>query len=1082
MPLPIKQIGSSLSIADLYEYPTVKLLEEFLSKSKTQNKISQIPKTDKKELYNISSAQRRMYFMQSLDKDNTAYNETQILQVDGILDKNQLIKSLERLVNRHESLRTNFELLDGAIVQKIQEEININVEKFEANEADIDSVVKGFVRPFCLKTEPLFRFGIIVLSEEKHIIMLDIHHIVTDGISNNILINDLLAFYNGENLPELKLQYKDYAEWQQSDSEQERIAEQKQFWLQEFEGELPVLDLPLDYQRPINRSNNGDFIEFSLTKSQTKTLKSIAETQGISMFMLLLSLYNILLSKLTNQKDIVVGTPTSGRTHADVENMFGMFVNMLPIRNDVQTTKKFNAFLQEVKQKILSTIENQEFQYEDIIEALDVQRDVNREALFDVVFTFRNFEESAKNADGTNAISGLEFSNYYQNKQTAKFDLKLESSEQNDNLVLAFEYRTDIFKKATIQRFVKYFKNIVSEISSNPHIEVGAIDILSEVDKKQLLFDFNKTKTAYPSTESIDVLFSKQVAKTPNKIAVSYKDVQLTYEELETYSNQLANYLIQDHKITKGDIVAIVLERSQWLPVVTLAILKTGAAYLPLDPSYPGERIDLIKEDSNFKVAVNEELLKAFLTEESLSKSITFNVKTTADDLAYIMYTSGSTGTPKAVMIPNKAIVRLVKSTNYFNFETTDKLISTGALSFDATTFEYWGMLLNGGELILCDQDVLLQSEELQNEIRNRGVTAMWFTAGWGNQLIDDHIELFKGLETVLLGGEKLSPRHIQKLRNTYPALQIINGYGPTENTTFSLTYDISDVTEIIPIGTPISNSTAYILNDHLQLQPVGVVGEIYLGGDGLAKGYLNDPEKTAEKFIENPYKKGETIYKSGDLGMWLPDGNIRYMGRNDNQVKIRGHRIELGEIEQVLQTQEHIAQVAVTVKTINDDKVIIAYILSEEETINKEALKIELKQVLPEYMIPRYFVEVTEMPLNANGKVDYKALPELQASDMILTEYVAASTETEKTLVDIWENLLQFEKIGIKDNFFEIGGHSIKAIKLSHEISTAFGLDISIKNIFVHATIEQLAAQIDITKKQQEAITSNIELNEIEI
>jgi amino acid adenylation domain-containing protein len=840
--------------------------------------------------------------------------------------------------------------------------------------------------------------------------------------------------------------------------------------------------LPLDHQRPVNRSNHGDFIEFSLTKAQTKTLKSIAEMQGVSMFMLLLSLYNILLSKLTNQKDIVVGTPTSGRTHADVENMFGMFVNMLPIRNDVQTTKKFNAFLQEVKQKTLSAIENQEFQYEDIIEALDVQRDVNREALFDVVFTFRNFEESAKDADATIAISGLEFSNYYQNKQTAKFDLKLESSEQNDNLVLAFEYRTDIFKKTTIQRFVKYFKNIVSEISSNPHIEIGAIDVLSEADKKQLIFDFNQSKTKYPSKQSVDALFTKQASKTPTKVAVSYKDVQLTYEELENYSNQLANYLSQEHKVTKGDIIAIILERSQWLPVVTLAILKTGAAYLPLDPSYPQERIDLIKEESNFKVAVNEELLNAFLTEESLSKSITFNVKTTADDLAYIMYTSGSTGTPKAVMIPNKAIVRLVKSTNYFNFETTDKLISTGAFSFDATTFEYWGMLLNGGELILCDQDVLLQSEALQNEIRNRGVNVMWFTAGWGNQLIDDHIELFKGLETVLLGGEKLSPKHIQKLRKTYPALQIINGYGPTENTTFSLTYDISDVTEIIPIGIPISNSTAYILNDHLQLQPVGVVGEIYLGGDGLAKGYLNDPEKTAEKFIENPYKKGETIYKSGDLGMWLPDGNIRYMGRNDNQVKIRGHRIELGEIEQVLQTKKHIVQVVVTVKTINDDKVIIAYILSEEETINKEALKTELKQVLPEYMIPHYFVEVTEMPLNKNGKVAYKALPELQATDMILTEYVAASTETEKKLVDIWKNLLQLEKVGIKDNFFEIGGHSIKAIKMSHDISTVFELDVSIKNIFVHPTIEQLAAQIDIVKKQQEATTSNTELNEIEI
>ncbi|MFK7750330.1 MAG: amino acid adenylation domain-containing protein, partial [Kordia sp.] len=604
---------------------------------------------------------------------------------------------------------------------------------------------------------------------------------------------------------------------------------------------------------------------------------------------------------------------------------------------------------------------------------------------------------------------------------------------------------------------------------------------ISPEEEAKLIYEFNDVKKAYPSSSTLGELFTQQASKTPEQVAVSYQDKQVSYAELEARSNQFANYLQSQCNVEKGDIVAVLLERSENLPTVILGTLKAGAAYLPLDPSYPQERLDFVQTDSNFKVAVTDELLQNFLADESLSEETQFTLESSSADLAYIMYTSGSTGTPKAVMIPQKSVVRLVKSANYYDFSSSDKLISTGAFSFDATTFEYWGMLLNGGELILCDQDVLLDNNALQNEIQTRNVNVMWFTAGWGNQLIDDNIEIFNGLNTVLLGGEKLSPKHIQKLRTQYPTLQIINGYGPTENTTFSLTYDIKEVSDSIPIGKPISNSSVYILNEKHQLQPIGVVGEIYLGGDGLAKGYLNDPDKTAEKFVSNPFIKGETIYKSGDLGMWLSDGNVLYMGRNDNQVKIRGHRIELGEIEQVLQSQESVSQVVVTVKTFEKDQTIVAYILPENGSIDKEGLKSDLRELLPDYMIPNHYVEVTEMPLNANGKVDYKALPELQEADMIRTEYVEASTETESQLVGIWQKLLQLDQIGVRDNFFDIGGHSIKAIKMSHDISTVFELDVSIKNIFVYPTIEQLAAQIDIAVKQQEAIKST-NLNELEI
>jgi len=1045
------------------------------------------------DVYELSPLQQGMYYHWKADESISQYFEQLTYRLrTNVLPVEAVEKAYQELVSRHTILRTSFtEKYGDTLLQIVHKSVDgtFVFEQFdgEATEQNIEAYVKQAkmadkAKGFNLDNPSQMRLTLLQLKENTYEFIWSFHHILMDGWCVSMLINEFYQILNGfineevVSLPK-PLPYSDYIKWLDNVDKEKSLS----YWDTYVSGYSDIAKVPFELQEKDDSAFTKVVETLTLKNETFQRVKQVCSSLEITQNTFIQGVWGYLLSKYNNTKDVVFGTIVSGRPTdlRGAENMIGLFINTIPVRVTYSADDTPESLLKKLQ---VAAADGNSHHYVGLSEILSRQTSI--ENFINHILVFENYPlqdtikeelESSKSAAIQLEIEAMDVA------EQSNYDFEIIVVPERAGLSVKFEFNTHKYDAELIKDLSNHFAIIVDQFCDDATQSLEEITFISEEEEAKLLFEFNDAKVAYPATATIDELFTKQATETPDAIAVSYNETQLTYSELEARSNQFANFLQTQYNIEKGDVVAILLERSESLPAVILGTLKVGATYLPLDPEYPQERIDYAQQDSNFKVAVTEEVLNTFKAEEALSTE-RVTVDTTAEDLAYIMYTSGSTGTPKAVMIPHQSVVRLVKSANYYEFASTDKLISTGAFSFDATTFEYWGMLLNGGELILCDQDTLLQNTALQNEIRTREVNVMWFTAGWGNQLIDDNIEIFEGLQTVLLGGEKLSPKHIQKLRSTYPTLQIVNGYGPTENTTFSLTYDIKEVSDIIPIGKPISNSTAYILNEKLQLQPVGVIGEIYLGGDGLAKGYLNDAEKTAAKFIDNPYIKGDRIYKSGDLGMWLRDGNILYMGRNDNQVKIRGHRIELGEIEQVLQTQATISQAAVTVKTVDKDKTIVAYILPESGTVDKEALKNDLKQLLPEYMIPNHYVEVTEMPLNANGKVDYKALPELKEVDIIRTEYVAPTSETEQKLVDIWQNLLQLEQIGIKDNFFDLGGHSIKAIKMSHDISTVFELDVSIKNIFVYPTIEQLAAQIEIAKKQQEAITSNTELNEIEI
>ncbi|WP_299181729.1 amino acid adenylation domain-containing protein, partial [uncultured Chryseobacterium sp.] len=603
---------------------------------------------------------------------------------------------------------------------------------------------------------------------------------------------------------------------------------------------------------------------------------------------------------------------------------------------------------------------------------------------------------------------------------------------------------------------------------------------MSEEEQHQLLVTFNQTATDYPRERSVVDLFEEQVSKTPHKPAVVFEQQTLSYQQLDLLSSQLAAYLHQQYQVQPGDSIAIMTDRSDSMIIAVLAVLKTGAAYVPIESDFPASRKEYIIRDAAIKTIITQTdyiFDFGFFTGSIVAMDVQADLiaatdpvlryRPSASDLAYIMYTSGSTGTPKGVLIEHRSVVRLVKNTSYIDFRHSQTLLSTGAFAFDATTFEYWGMLLNGGCLVVCSKDVLLDHHKLAELLIEKQVDTMWFTAGWFNQLVDNHIELFLPLKTVLAGGDKLSVPHVNALLEKYPHLSIINGYGPTENTTFSITYRINQQLTSIPIGKPISNTQVYILDDHHALVPVGVAGEICLAGDGLARGYLNNPGLTAEKFVANPFVPGARMYKTGDLGRWRPDGNIEFLGRKDEQVKIRGYRIEPGEIESCLKTFAGITDAVVVVKNNKAaEKLLAAYLVATGQP-DMMAIREHLASQLPSYMLPDHYVQLEAFPLNANGKVDKKQLPDPEGISLAGgVEYIPPRNKTEELLVNIWQDILGKERVGVNDNFFDIGGHSLRATRLVSQIHKTFEVKIDLRDLFITTVLEDQAALIDSAQK----------------
>ncbi|ASS75398.1 hypothetical protein CIG75_10620 [Tumebacillus algifaecis] len=1066
-----KEFGSNMPIGELFKAPTLQEQSAWLETAERDH-YSKIERVAEADHYAASSAQRRLFVLSQLEGADINYNMPQVLDIEGELDVERFTSSFEQLVQRHESLRTSFELKDGEVVQKVHEDAKLEILHLEATEGEAEKDIDGFIRPFDLNEAPLIRVALLKLPTGKTKLLFDMHHIISDGVSVSILIQEFVSLYRGDVLPGPSIQYKDYSAWQQTHMRGEALKKQEAFWLQQFEGEVPVLDLATDYPRPSVYSFDGDRIAFSMNGELASRLKKLAVDEGATLYMALLALLNVLLHKYSGQEDIVIGSPVAGRNHSDLDRVIGMFVNTLALRNKPEAEKTFRQFLADVKHNALEAFENQDFPLEDLVEKLDLQRDMSRNPLFDVMFSLQNMERTIMETDG------LTFTPSEHGRRVAKFDLTLMAEEQGEQIEFELEYCSKLFDKQTVDRLANHFLQLVETVAANLDVKLREISLLSHAERQQILFDFNETKTAYPKDKTIAELFTEQVEMYPNHIALVYGEEQLTYQELNERANSLA-WVLKGNGVGPEVRVGLMVARSLEMMVGLLAIVKAGGAYVPVDPEYPAERVNYLLEDSGarlllttMELAGNFELEQELvdLEDSSLYEGDVSDPEPVngPHDLAYILYTSGSTGKPKGVMVEHMNVVRLVKNTNFDRFSPEDRFLQLGAVVFDATTYEFWGSLLNGARLYLVDKTDILDAEKFRDVLKRYEITSMFITVSLFNQMATHDATMFSGFKNLHVGGEALSPKTINLVRNHCEAQVVSNSYGPTENTTFSLYYVIDNDYEVnIPIGRPISNSTAYVVDKHGNLQPIGVPGELWVGGDGVARGYMNRPDLTEEKFVDSPFVEGERIYKTGDLARWIPDGKIEYLGRIDEQVKIRGHRIEIGEVQAALLGVEYVQEAVVVAQ--EDDingKYLTAYLVSEEN-LAALALRERLAKELPTYMIPAYLIQVERIPLTNNGKLNRAELFKMEGQIIKGNEYVAPSTPTEEKLAEIWFDILGLQNVGVTDNFFEMGGHSLNATVLVSRIQQECNAVLALKEVFKSPTIRELAVLVDSAAKQ---------------
>ncbi|MFA0960205.1 amino acid adenylation domain-containing protein [Roseivirga sp. BDSF3-8] len=1062
-----KEFSKSITIRDLYRNPVLSSHIALLGNS-VSTRYSEILPIESAADYQLSNSQLRLFLISRENERSIAYNIPHSFPLEGEYDIDTLKRAVHSVVDRHEILRTVFkENETGEVRQVVRSTGELGLEipfhdftgKENAEEAAAEYIASDSLQPFDLSNGPVFRTALLKVAEKKHIFYVNLHHIISDEWSTEVMSRELMAYYQAyrtEETPDLaplKIQFKDFAAWQLKELEGETYAKHREYWMNKLEGDIPLLELPSAKVRPPVQTFNGHRTGTMLDADTTKKLRKFANETGGSIFMGCAAAWQALMYRYTSEKDIITGTIVSGRNHSDLKDQIGFYVNIAVLRSQVNPEDKFSTFYKQVRDDAFDAYEHQMYPFDRLINDLDIRIDVSRNPLVDIVLSHHavpQLDPSFKEEVLVDLGGGV-----------TKFDIELHILESGNNIGIVANYNTDIYEKKVIDRLLLHYKAIIANLIKNPQEKISRLDFLPEQEKHKILYEFNQTTTDYPSGKSLVELFTEQVDSTPDAIAVEFKEIVLSYKELDVQSNRLANYLLTHFEVSQNDLIGIKLGRNQHVIISMLAILKMGAAYVPIDPDYPSQRIAYIENNSGCLFTINEDLITIFQGDTDYNDQAP-EINTTARDLSYVMYTSGSTGEPKGVMIEGKSITRLVKDTNYYNFTPSDVILSTGALSFDATTFEYWGPLLNGAKLVICSKSDLLDSRSFKEAIISHGVNVLWLTSGWLNHLVNGQIDLFEPLSTLVAGGDKLSPFHIEKLRKQYPGLTIINGYGPTENTTFSLTHDIQQVDGDLPIGAPVSNSTAYILNDEMLIQPIGITGEIYLGGDGLARGYLKEPALTEEKFISHPYKPGEKLYKTGDLGRWRAEGIVDFMGRIDNQFKIRGFRIELGEIENALMTYSTVSQAVVTVGQHESGPVLVAYIVPQND-FDKQELRNNLSNVLPDYMLPTYFVEVDAMPLNPNGKVEKKALPEYGMEDMVQRNYLAPVTDTEKRMATIWEEVLDLDKVGITDNFFEIGGDSLKLMNIVWQIEDKYNIQVPVKDFYAMPTIKELAKVIDL-------------------
>lgn len=1045
--------GVRLPLKIMFEKPTAEELSLEISKSDNSGDAS-IPQAEKKASYLMSSAQKRMFIINEMDRESVAYNMPVLIETEDEIDIERVKETLAKLIKRHEALRTCFSMQKGEAVQKICEELEADFEYKEIDyvtEEGKKELLAEFVRPFNLGQAPLMRMKALKIKNGGSVLLFDMHHIISDGMSANILIDEFSRLYNGETLEELRVQYKDYSEWQNTRD----MSVHKEYWVNEFKDDIPVLDLITDFPRPQLQSSKGNSIKRKIDGKTKQKIEKLCQETGTTEYMVLLSVMMVLLNKYSRQEDIVIGSPVSGRTHRDTESMLGMFVNTLAMRGQPVANKSFKEFLNEIKEKCLKAYEHQEYPFEELVEAVEVKRDTSRNPIFDLMFSLQNNEATELSMDK------LKFRIVEAEQIVSKFDMCLDVIGNDSGYDLIFEYCTDLFRKESIERMFIHYVNILSEIIKDPCQLISDISVMDENERRTVLEDFNNTRVPYSTDKTIVELFEEQVEKSPDNTAVILEGEEITYAQLNTRANRLAGY-IRSCGVKQNDLVAVMTERTIEVIVGIFAILKAGGAYVPIDPEYPKDRIKYMLEDCEPKAILVGKaelqcetqipLIDLFGEKSYSGKPENPERVNSSCDLAYIIYTSGTTGNPKGVMIEHRSLHNLIIAyTGIYNLTDKDIVLQAANMIFDQSVWDIFNILMIGGILCLISYEKIRNPQAIEKYCNEKKVTVASFTPMLINELNPNGFPYLRLLDS---SGEAAN---INALRNWIGKCEVINTYGPTEITVNSSSYTYEGGEhKTLPIGKPIANTQAYIL-DGIKPCGIGVAGELCIAGAGVGRGYLKRPELTAEKFVKNPFGTGN-LYRSGDLARWLPDGNIEYLGRMDEQVKIRGFRIELGEIESLIRKIPDIQDAAVIVREdAGGEKSICAYIVSEK-AVDLDEVRRSLRTKLPDYMIPAYMMQIEKIQITRSGKLDRKALPVIKAKGS--SQYAAPETETEKKIAKAMQENLNIDKLGIDDSFFEIGGDSIKAMRVVANVSK--DMDINIMDIFKLQTVRQIAEAVD--------------------
>ena len=1025
-----------------------------------------------------SLAQQRLWFLQEFDQNSNAYNIPGGLRLRGVLDRDVLNRSFQEVIRRHEVLRTKLINVEGAPKGLVRSADDWSMEVrslLETPPAQQEDELKRIAlaearRRFDLANDILVRACLVVLGDEEHALLVNIHHIAADGWSLGVLTSELTQLYEafrknqGSPLPELSIQYADYAHWNRRLGESGAFQSEVSYWRKQLHGPLAVIDLPKDRSRPAVTSYRGAISRQILDAHVQESIRAFALAGKVTPFVVLLTAFKILLFRYTAQSDVVVGSATAGRSRTEFEKLIGLFINNLVLRTDLSGDPSVNDALLRVRDTAVNAFANENVSLDHLVDLLQPHRELNRSPLFQVMFLLQNFSAPMPKLPGL-AIERLEF-----DPGTSRYDLTLEAiEEEQGGIRLSWEYNTDLFNASTIERMQRNYFHVLDQMMANPQLPISELQIVSPAERRQLV-STSAERTEYPNL-CVHEWFAQQAAVTPDATAAVCGGEMLSYLELHVRANRLANRL-RSLEVGPDVLVAVCLQRSVDMLVGVLAVLTAGGAYVPLDPQFPSERLAFMLEDSGAAVLITEELLLDVLPNRTLpvicldrersslmtESPVSPATGVTPQNLAYVIYTSGSSGKPKGVEIAHRSVVNLLESMRrQLSIEAHDRLLAVTTLSFDIAGLELYLPLVSGAQVILASQEAAWDGTVLAALLQQSGSTIMQATPVTWRVLLDAGWTGSPGLK-ILCGGEALPPDLSNRLLAT--GCEVWNLYGPTETTIWSTAYRVDSRTGVPPIGKPIANTEAYVLDSRRELTPIGVAGELYLGGDGLARGYHGRPELTKEKFVDHPFRPGESLYRTGDLVRWLGDGNLEYLGRMDNQVKLRGFRIELGEIEVVLEQQHGIQHAVVVVHTddAGEQRLTGYYVSRDGAAMDPSSLREALSRKLSDYMVPSAFVRLDALPLTPNKKVDRKALAARPFEVPVSSVYVPPRSDAEQKVAAIWQELLRSQRISVQDNFFDLGGYSLLVVQLQSRLRRQFQKEISLVELFQHPTVASQA------------------------